>query len=153
MYSFEYTPLHNFTGIKFLPNQSLKRELKLPFKLLINCSFMKINENLKFKTIQEMVKHNFQKLNAFTELNSKFKSKNLIYSFQEYTKMRDHFAAPIQLQILSEKSWNTNFSCKRTFNIPISSLMRRKNYSEFPHEKFNKLHATVFFSSYLPLNT
>ena len=45
MYSFEYLPLYNFTGIQFSPNESLKTELKLSF-LLINCSFMKISENL-----------------------------------------------------------------------------------------------------------
>ena len=43
MCSFEYKPLYDFTGIQFLPNESLKREIKLSF-LLINCSFMKISE-------------------------------------------------------------------------------------------------------------
>ena len=50
MCSFEYTSLHNFTGIQFSPNVSLKRELKLSF-LLINCSSMKISDNLQFKTV------------------------------------------------------------------------------------------------------
>ena len=58
MYSFEYTPLYDFIGIQFLLNESLKRKLKLSFKLLINCSFMKISKNLKFKTLQEMTKYN-----------------------------------------------------------------------------------------------
>ena len=60
MYSFEYTPVYNFIGIQFLPNESLKRELKLSFKLLINCFFMKVSENLQFKTVQEMAMHNFK---------------------------------------------------------------------------------------------
>ena len=51
IYSFEYKPLYNFTDIQFLPNESLKRELKLSFKLLIDCCFMKIIENLQFKTV------------------------------------------------------------------------------------------------------
>ena len=58
MYSFEYTPLYDFIGIQFLLNESLKRKLKLSFKLLINCSFMKISKNLQFKTLQEMTKYN-----------------------------------------------------------------------------------------------
>ena len=58
MYCFEYTPLYDFIGIQFLPNENLKRKLKLPFKLLINCSFMKISKNLQFKTVQEMTKYN-----------------------------------------------------------------------------------------------
>ena len=59
MYYFVYKLLYNFTGIQFLPNESLKRELKLSFKLLINCSFMKISENLQFITVQEIAKYNF----------------------------------------------------------------------------------------------
>ena len=58
MYSFEYTPLYDFIGIQFLLNENLKRKLKLSFKLLINCSFMKISKNLQFKTVQEMTKYN-----------------------------------------------------------------------------------------------
>ena len=59
MYSLEYTPLYNFTGIPFLPKEGLKRELQLSFKLLINCSFMKISKKLQFKSVPEMAKHNF----------------------------------------------------------------------------------------------
>ena len=58
MYTFEYTPLYDFIGIQFLLNENLKRKLKLSFKLLINCSFMKISKNLQFKTVQEMTKYN-----------------------------------------------------------------------------------------------
>ena len=57
MYTFEYTPLYDFIGIQFLLNENLKRKLKLSFKLLINCSFMKISKNLQFKTVQEMTKY------------------------------------------------------------------------------------------------
>ena len=59
MYSFEYTPLYNFIGIQFLPIESLKKELQLSFKLLINCCFMKISKNVVLKTVQEMAKYNF----------------------------------------------------------------------------------------------
>ena len=70
MYSFEYTPLYNFIGIQFLPNESLKRELKFSFKPLINCSFMKISKNLLFKTVQEMANYNFLKLiELYIEVN------------------------------------------------------------------------------------
>ena len=58
MYTFEYTPLYDFIGIQFLLNENLKRKLKLSFKLLINCSFIKISKNLQFKTVQEMTKYN-----------------------------------------------------------------------------------------------
>ena len=58
MYTLEYTPLYDFIGIQFLLNENLKRKLKLSFKLLINCSFMKISKNLQFKTVQEMTKYN-----------------------------------------------------------------------------------------------
>ena len=131
MCSFEYTP-YNFTGIQFLPNESLKRELKLWF-LLINCSLWR---HWKF-TVQ----------------NCSGDGKKLIYSFKSDTKIHNHFAAPIQLQILSKKLQNTKLSYTRTFNILISSLMRRKNYSEFSYEKFNMLHAVIFSSLYLALNT
>ena len=73
MYSFEYTPPYNFTDIQFLPNESLKRELKLSFELLIN-AFMKISENLQFKTVHEMSKHNLNN-------SSQVKLKKMIYSF------------------------------------------------------------------------
>ena len=42
------------------------------------------------------------KTNYIVDLNSEFKSKKMIY-FQSDIKIHDHFAAPIQLQILSEK--------------------------------------------------
>ena len=69
MYSFQYTPLYNFRGIQLLPNKSLKRELEWPFKFLINCSFMKISENLQFKTVQfktvqEKKKLSYEKFNT-----------------------------------------------------------------------------------------
>ena len=86
MYSFEYTPLYNFTGIQFSPNESLKRQLRFSF-LLINCSFMKTSETCK----------------------------KLIYSFKGDTEINDHFAAPIQLQMLGEKLWNTSLSYKRNY--------------------------------------
>ena len=55
----ECTLLNTNLGFQILPNESLKGELKLSFKLLIKCSSMKISENLQFRTIQEMAKHNF----------------------------------------------------------------------------------------------
>ena len=100
MYSFEYTPLYNFIGIQFLPNESLKRELKFSFKPLINCSFMKISKNLLFKTVQEMANYNFLKLiELYIEVNWKFKSKKLIYSF----KMIQKYMIILQL-LFSSKS-------------------------------------------------
>ena len=80
------------------------------------------------------------KTNCISGLNSKLKSTKLTYSFKNDTEIHNHFAAPIQLQILGKKLQNTNLSYKRTFNISISSLMRRKNYSESSYEKFNMLH-------------
>ena len=76
MYSFEYTPLYNFIDIQFLPNEILKRELKLSCKLLINCSFMKITKNLQFEAVQEMGKYNFQKLIALQSQIDNLKAKN-----------------------------------------------------------------------------
>ena len=73
---------------------------------------MKISQNLQFKTVSEM--HNCQtqllNINCIAELNSKFKSKKLIQFFKSGTKIQDHFAAPIQLQILGEKLYNANLS-------------------------------------------
>ena len=66
---------------------------------------MKISQNLQFKTVSEM--HNCQtqllNVNCIAELNSKFKSKEMMQSFKYGTQIHDHFAAPIQLQILGEK--------------------------------------------------
>ena len=76
MYSFEYTPLYNFTGIQFLPNESLKTELKLSFKLLINYSFMKNQWKFTVQKCSRDGQVQLLKTNCILELNSKFKTKN-----------------------------------------------------------------------------
>ena len=142
MYSFEYTPLYNFTGIQFSPNESLKRQLKFSF-LLINCSFMKTSETLLLKPFRRSPSTTFKNLLHY-RVEFKIEVQKTDIFLQRWYRNKRSFCSSYSAPNAWRKVMEYKFELQE--NLLISSLMRRKNYSESLYEKFNMLHKMNFFS-------
>ena len=75
---------------------------------------MKTSETLLLKPFRRSPSTTFKNLLHY-RVEFKIEVQKLIYSFKGDTEINDHFAAPIQLQMLGEKLWNTSLSYKRTY--------------------------------------
>ena len=98
MYSFEYTPLYKIGIHKHWHSVFTKWKFKNRTKIIIKTAHKLFFYENKWKcTVQDCSwegQPQLLKTSCIIDLNSKFMSKKLIYSFKSDTKIHDHLASP-----------------------------------------------------------